>query len=220
MRQVPHELIKDGLPTMVGSVVQAGIADPSILFLAIGDHEVDNYPLQVGQFESGDAELDMWLTRTYLEGGGGGNAGESYLLSWYFASQHTVTDAWEKRQKKGFLFTIGDEPGLKSLPKAAIAELLPGVQSSFTDVELLAKAQEKYNVYHIHVSHGGSGGYDRAIDYWKNILGQNTIVINDHHEVAKTIANIVVNNCEKAVTATTTPKTEEKTEETKPEIML
>jgi hypothetical protein len=219
MRQVPHELIKDGLPTMVGSVVQAGIADPSILFLAIGDHEVDNYPLQVGQFESGDAELDMWLTRTYLEGGGGGNAGESYLLSWYFAAQHTVTDAWDKRQQKGFLFTIGDEPGLKNLPKAAIAELLPGAEASFTDVELLAKAQERYNVYHIHVSHGGTG-YDRAIDYWKNILGQNVIVIKDHQEVAKTIANLVVNNSEKAVSAT--PKTEEKTEKTedKPEIML
>lgn len=75
MGKIPHELIKDGLPTMVGSLIQNGIKDVSLMFGAIGDHECDKFPLQVAQFESGDAELDMWLTRTYLEGGGGGNAG-------------------------------------------------------------------------------------------------------------------------------------------------
>jgi len=75
MGYIPHEMIKDGLPTLMGTLIQNGVSDASLMFGAIGDHEHDRCPLQIGQFESGDAELDMWLTRTYLEGGGGGNAG-------------------------------------------------------------------------------------------------------------------------------------------------
>ena len=70
MRRIPHELVKDGLPKLMGTLLQNGVKDASLLFTAIGDHECDSYPLQVGQFESGDKELDLWLTRTYLEGGG------------------------------------------------------------------------------------------------------------------------------------------------------
>jgi hypothetical protein len=79
MGHIPYELIREGLPKLMGGIIQGGVPDPALLFLGIGDHECDNYPLQVGQFESGDEELDMWLTRTYIESGGGGNGGESYL---------------------------------------------------------------------------------------------------------------------------------------------
>ena len=108
----------------MGGLIQNGIPDPTLLFLAIGDHECDKSPLQVGQFESGDPELDLWLTRTWLEKGGGGNAGESYLLAHYFAAYHTDIDAYNKRGKRGFLFTVGDEPGLTSLPGRVIDEIM------------------------------------------------------------------------------------------------
>lgn len=154
MGHIPHELIKDGLPKLMGGIIQGGVPDPALLFLGIGDHECDRFPLQVGQFESGDEELDMWLTRTYIEGGGGGNAGESYLLAWYFAAFHTKTDAFEKRGQKGLLFTVGDEPGLKTLPASAIKEIMGQGQQTYTHLELLAEAQKKYDVYHISVQIG------------------------------------------------------------------
>ena len=66
-------------------IIQSGIKDPQVLFLAIGDHECDTSPLQVGQFESSDELLEHWLTHVWLEGGGGGNRGESYALAWHFA---------------------------------------------------------------------------------------------------------------------------------------
>lgn len=68
MGMIPHQLVKEGLPTLMGTITQRGVEDTSLLFMAVGDHEHDRFPLQVSQFESGDAELDMWLTRTYLEG--------------------------------------------------------------------------------------------------------------------------------------------------------
>jgi hypothetical protein len=85
MGTVPHFLVKDGLPNMMDKIIKAGVADPQVLFLGIGDHECDEAPLQVGQFESSDELLDKWLTDIYLEGRGGGNYGESYLLAWFFA---------------------------------------------------------------------------------------------------------------------------------------
>lgn len=193
MGDIPVEMVKDGLPKMVSKIIQNGIPDPQILFLGIGDHECDEAPLQVGQFESGDAELDLWLTRTWNEHGGGGNAGESYLLAWYFAAMHTVHDCYEKREEKGLLFTIGDEPNLKHLPKSAIQEIMDNnPQSSYTDVELLKLAEKTYDVYHIIINHSNTA--ERSKSYWNKILGQNCIVIKDYTKIGDTIANIVLSN--------------------------
>lgn len=193
MLRIPHYLVKDGLPNMMSNIIQRGVLDPAVLFLAVGDHECDRHPLQVGQFESGDAELDLWLTRTYLEGGGGANEGESYLLAWYFASKHTVTDAWDKRKEKGFLFTIGDEPCLRNIPHLAITEIMDvPSQETYTDKELLKSAQEKYNVYHLHVMEGSAG--QRSLGYWKQLLGDHCIVIEHQEDISKKIADIVTAN--------------------------
>lgn len=206
MGHIPHEMIKTGLPTLMGSLIQSGIADAALMFGAIGDHETDSFPLQIAQFESGDAELDMWLTRTYLEGGGGGNAGESYLLAWYFGAHHTSTDAFEKRGKKGFIFTIGDEPCLKNLPVSAVKGVMGETavgQGNYSREELLAAAQEKNYVYHIHLNHGGRH-CDKA---WKELLGSNLIEITDHTTLSKVMSEIILSH----------NSVEEKTEETKTE---
>lgn len=193
MGHIPHEMIKSGLPTLMGTLIQNGVSDASLMFGAIGDHECDSCPLQVAQFESGDAELDMWLTRTYIEGRGGGNAGESYLLAYYFASHHVKTDAFDKRKKKGFVFTIGDEPCLKTLPLSSVREIMGNTavgQSSYSREELLASAQEKNYVYHIHINHQG-----RSCDAsWKQMLGENLIEISDYTNVSKVISDIILSN--------------------------
>jgi len=191
MGHIPHEMIKDGLPTLMGTLLQNGINDASLMFGAIGDHEADRYPLQVGQFESGDAELDMWLTRSYLEGGGGGNAGESYLLAWYFAANHVRTDASEKRGKKGFVFTIGDEPCLNNLPATAVKNIMGNTgigQGNYTIDELLVAAQKNNHVYHIHVNHG-----NRYCDArWKQLLGANLIEVDDYKIISKVISDLIL----------------------------
>lgn len=195
MLDIPQHLVKEGLPKIVSTIIQKGIPDPQILFLGVGDHECDRAPLQVGQFESGDEELDLWLTRTWLEGGGGSNAGESYLLAHYFAANHTSIDCWEKRKQKGILFTIGDEPGLKSLPSRSVKEIMgDGAQGNYTDEQLLEAAQESYDVYHLHLNH--RSGSSRAEQYWKNLLGQNCIILENYEDVPNMISKIVIENVE------------------------
>ena len=193
MDRIPHFLIKNGLPKIMDGMISKGVLDPQILFLAIGDTRCDNYPLQVGQFESGDLELDTWLTRTYLEGHGGGNGGESYHLAWYFAALHTVSDAWEKRHQKGFIFTIGDDNCHGALPANVIKELTTDqVDNALTNEELLLLAKERYNVYHFNLTEDNRG--DRSSLFWKNLLGDNAIDIDDHKNIADEIIKIVTAN--------------------------
>lgn len=193
MGKIPHQLIKDGLPTMMSSMIQRGVADASLMFVAIGDHECDKAPLQVAQFESGDAELDMWLTRTWIEGNGGGNAGESYLLGWYAGAFLTDCEAFTKQGRKGFLITIGDEPNLASLPASAIKEFIgSNEQKTWSAAELLGKAQEKWNVYHLHVTHSYQA--KNSLDKWKSVLGQHCIEVEDYTTIANVVADIVSSN--------------------------
>jgi hypothetical protein len=193
MRHVPHEMIVDGLPKLMSSLIQNGAPDAALMFGAIGDHETDRSPLQIGQFESGDEELDGWLTKTWLESGGGSNPGESYLLAWYFAAFHVRTDAWEKRQEKGFLFTIGDESCLPVLPMSAVQKIMGEAavgQGQYTMQELLDAAQKQNHVYHIHLNHAS-----RFCDpKWKQLLGNNLIEMSDHREVSHIIANVILSH--------------------------
>jgi hypothetical protein len=192
MLTVPHEMVKDGLPTMVSTIIQGGNLDPQVLFLAIGDHECDRAPLQVGQFESGDEELDKWLTSIYLESGGGGNDGESYLLAWYFAGLRTSIDCFEKRGQKGLLFTIGDEPCLRGISESHLKKVFgDGQYSSYRAEELLALAREKYHVYHINVEETGTSRSRGSVDKWKTLIGENLINVYSHTEIPQKIAEVV-----------------------------
>lgn len=196
MGRIPEDLMRKGLPTLMQTILNEGIKDPQLLFLAIGDHECDDSPLQVGQFESSDELMDYWLKNVYIEGGGGGNSGESYSLAHYFAGYHTSIDCWEKRNQKGFLFTIGDEPTLKTYPKENIESIMgsEGMQvKSFSAVELLEKARETYNVYHLHLREGSNGKNEHVIEGWKQLIGDDLIVVNDKYSISKIIADKIVN---------------------------
>jgi hypothetical protein len=192
MGSIPHHLVKEGLPDIMDSIMKSGIKHPQVLFLGIGDHEVDTFPLQVGQFESSDELLDKWLTDLYLEGGGGGNEGESYLLAWYFASKHTSIDCFEKRKQKGFLFTIGDEPYLKSVPKSALKDIMgDGQYENSQASELLDRARKTYNVYHILIKQGSAGSRQDTHDSWKQLLGDSLIIAEKYQDTSKFIAETI-----------------------------
>lgn len=189
MGHVPDAFIREEMTKMMAGLYAAGLTDAQVLFLGIGDHECDRAPLQAGQFEADDQLLDKWLKDIYLEAGGGGNAGESYLLAWYYAANHTVLDAVTKRGQKGFIFTIGDEANLKSLPVPAQQRIF-GDNGSYvaeTDFSLLKKAQEKYNVYHLHLTETGRGSRAHEYEGWKQNLGDNCVILDSYKKIAETI---------------------------------
>ena len=130
----------------------------------------------------------------YLEGGGGGNDGESYLLAWYVAGYHTSIDSFEKRGKKGVLITIGDEPTLKEVPARVLDELFgKGQHTNVTASELLDKAREMYHCYHLHICQTGAGSRERTKQGWKQLMGDENLRLVQHKEdVADEIAQIVI----------------------------
>lgn len=192
---VPEHIVKEALPDLISSLMEAGIEDPQVLFLGIGDFIYDRAPLQVGQFESSAELLDRWLTRVYLEGGGGGNNQEGYNLAHLFAARHTSIDCWEKRKQKGFLFTIGDEPVFPTIPAEIITRYTcTNSAETITTEAIIKEAQEKYNVFHMHLEHDDWAKRDSRKGNWKELLGENYIEIPDYKTVAKRIAQVVIQN--------------------------
>jgi hypothetical protein len=214
MGSIPNFLVKNGLPKIMEKIFNGGEKDPQILFLAVGDHECDSSPLQVGQFESNDELLDKWLKDVYLEGGGGGNNGESYHLAWYFAGRHTSIDSFEKRNKKGILFTIGDEPVLEDLPKSKINSIMGTTHDENFNLDgILKSAQKMYHVYHIHVKQTMSGQKKETIDSWKKILGDNLLIAEKSEDIAELISSVVLKHSNGKVESPTKLNNEIKNEE-------
>jgi hypothetical protein len=193
MGMVPEDIVKNSLPDLVGSIIEAGFEHPQVLFLALGDHVYDSAPLQVGQFESSAELLDRWLTKVFLEGGGGGNGGESYSLAHYFASRFTSIDCFEKRGQKGFLFTIGDEPCLPQLHKDSLIRFTAADEASdLSSAQVIEEAKKMYNVYHLHILHNAMAKTLPRQAGWKEILGDNFILLEDYTKIAKTIADLII----------------------------
>lgn len=191
---VPEFLVREGLPHIMNAVYQAGLKHPQVLFAGIGDHKCDSAPFQVGQYETSDELLDKWLTQTFLEGGGGGNGGESYALAWYFAGFRTALDCHEKRGQKGILFTIGDEPCHRDYSGMHLKEIFGG-KAEFRDMsamEMLTEARKKYHVFHIIISQTSEGGNSKTHAGWKELMGDNLLIANDQADVAKLITEAVL----------------------------
>ena len=192
MGRIPEDIVKNELPTLMNTIIDNGVEHPQVLFGAVNDHHCIHTPLQIGQFESGTEELDKWLTSVAIQSGGGAQARESYLLAWYAAGRHTSIDCFEKRNEKGFLFTIGDEMSWDSISPDVIEQIFGGeAPEGVTDKQLLEEAQRMYNVYHIHVNEASYRDDPEVLGYWKDMLGERLIVINDYRGICATIATLI-----------------------------
>jgi hypothetical protein len=125
---------------------------------------------------------------------GGGNDSESYTFPWYFAAMHTSIDCFEKRGKKGYLFTVGDECVPPVLRASEIERYLGyNPEKDFTAEELLTMVSRSYNVFHIMVEQGSFMRSHRseAIESWTSLLGQNAIPISDYTKMSQVIISVI-----------------------------
>ena len=150
MGYLAAQIAKEGLnETMMKLFSTKPVTDPQIMLAALGD-VVDSAPLQVTQFES-DIRIAEQLMDLWLEGRGG-DSPEDYNLLWYFAAKHTSTDCFEKRGKKGYIFTIGDADCHRSITGDSLRKVFGEKEDELTLKQTAEMAKEKYELFHIHIS--------------------------------------------------------------------
>ena len=191
-------MIRTGLPTLINNIYdRKPVKDPHVLCMGLGDAECDQAPLQVTQFEAEAVPLITQVEKIYLEGNGGGNRYESYSLAWLFAALRTKIDSFDKRGKKGYLFTVGDEPPPPALYKTSLNTIFgedviqPGEMRLS---ELLTMVSKQWEVYHIIVKEGNfvkSSGIDAVLNPWREVLGERAIVLDDHTKMAELIVSVI-----------------------------
>lgn len=184
MGDIAHQIAKDGLGKIIeGILEQKPVSDPHILFSAIGDVTCDSAPLQASQFEV-DHRIIEQLNQIYVEGGGGGNRTESYDLPWYFAANMTSIDCFEKRNKKGYLFTFGDEEPPSGVTKRQVKHFIGReAQGDYSAKDLLEAASEKYHVFHVIIEEGwyaNSVGAKRVTKNWKRLMGNRALPLDNY----------------------------------------
>lgn len=189
MGDIPDLLARKELPTFMKLLTTCGVPDPQLLFMAIGDANSDDAPLQVGQFESTAELMDQWLTRSYLEGGGGGSGEESYELAFYVAAQHTDMDCWTQRKKRGYLFVTGDELPYEVVSRHQIEGLIgTKLDEDIPIEEVIAAAAESYHVFFLIPD---LKRRQRCEKRWRELLGDQVICMESPEDTCAVAAAIV-----------------------------
>jgi hypothetical protein len=194
MGMIADAMAREGIGTLVEEILQRQpVSDPHIMACGIGDSYHDDAPLQVTQFEA-DIRIADQLKMIWLEKGGGGNSHEGYHLPWYFAAQHTQIDCFEKRGKKGYLFTVGDEEPPEELLAAHAAAIFgDSLQRDLSVNELLTLVSRTYHVFHVVVEEGNHARahLPQVLKKWNNLLGRRVLRLKDYRRLAEVVVSAI-----------------------------
>jgi len=203
MGEVPR-VLREKLAQLHGLLGRRGcVSDPQILFGAIGDANTgwaggrsEIAPLQVGQFES-DNRMDANLESIYLEGNGGGQAHETYELGAYFLARHTFLETFERNQKKGYAFFIGDERAYPTVSRESVERLIGDkLDEDLPTKQIFEELEERYHVFFIFITQGGYDadftlGSSSDPESWRGLLGERALELDDAEAVCELIAATV-----------------------------
>jgi hypothetical protein len=190
MGDIPKLLATRQLPDFMKILTDCNVADPQLLFMAVGDAYSDGAPLQVGQFESTAELMDQWLTRSYLEGGGGGNEKESYELAMYFLAEHTEMDCTVKRGKRGYLFMTGDELPYPVLSRHVVDSVVGDrLDDDLKVEEIVAELQKSLVPFFLIPDSRRRGRCERR---WRDLLGDHVLCLDEPTDVCFVAAGAVL----------------------------
>jgi hypothetical protein len=133
--------------------------------------------------------MDDDLGRIVLEGGGGGQMMESYELAMYFMARHTVTDSWSKRGRRGYLFIIGDELAYPKVDRRQVSRLIGDDLGEDVPLrQIVDEVTRRWDTYYLLPAGSHYAGNHKVLDFWRDLLGQNAVVLDDLEAVCETIA--------------------------------
>ena len=190
MNDIPLRIVKK-LPDLMDLIIKRKfLADPQVLFGAVNDATTMAVaPLEIGQFESGNQMDDVITNILVTQGGGGGTSQESYELAMYFLARHSKLDCVEKRNRKGYLFIVGDEMPYDAVDKTEVKQIIGDeIPQDISVEEILKELQKMYNVFWLFP--GGSSHWDDSVvkSRLQKLLGQNLIMLPDPEQICTAIA--------------------------------
>ncbi len=189
MGDIPDLLARRELPRFMRILGDCSVADPQVLFLAVGDATSDRAPLQVGQFETTAELMDQWLTWSYLEGGGGPGDTESYELGLYFLAQHTEIDCWNRRQKRGYVFMTGDEKPYPAVSRTVVEAVIGDrVDEDIPTSAVVAALQERYEPFFLVPDLARRARCERT---WRDLLGDHVVCMESAADTCYVAAGLV-----------------------------
>lgn len=198
MRTAPG-IIQQRLHRLMSLLVDRNyIEHPAIFIGAVGDANSDHAPLQIAQFESG-IEVDDWIDRIWGEGNGGGQGKETYEIAHYWAARHTSLDCWERRQQKGYLFTIGDEGFYPQVDKYLVKQVIgDDLEVNIPTRQIIEELQERWHVYHIALRTRTLN--DSILGDWRRLLGDDHVIEMQSPENASELLGTAIGIVEGRVT--------------------
>lgn len=166
-------IIYDKMPMFYGQIIMQGyLEDPAVSFAVVGDVYSDRAPIQICDFEQG-TELDNWLKKLWLEGGGGGQGKESYELTGYFYARHCEL----RNAEKPFFFFIGDEGFYPILEEDYIYEHIGERPGNIEAKTIFKELNQKFNLFLIHKMYGSKRDDKNVVDQWKEVINPERILI-------------------------------------------
>ena len=167
MADWPGEIF-DRLPLLYQTLSQYK-EDLDISFCAIGDAHSDSFPLQVNNFAK-ELDLEDSVAALIPEGGGGGQARESYELFGAYMMDHChIPNAVDP-----FLLIFGDEGFYDPINQNQV-EHYTVKKTEFSDSNAMWKALgQKFNVYHLHKPY--FNGDEPIVRQWSKALGPEKVV--------------------------------------------
>ncbi|MBR6513295.1 MAG: hypothetical protein IKT46_00535 [Clostridia bacterium] len=164
------------------------VTNPHVMCAAITSPAEPNGALQVTQFEADIRVVEQLLE---LKVGFSGNRYSYDSLVWYFAAKHTSIDSFNKRGKKGFLFTIGDEICGAHRGESLLAEEIRAVYGddynggSISLAQVYSMAAEKYEIFHIVVKRESSA------ESWSDFLPGRVAYVSNIEYLCEAITSIM-----------------------------
>lgn len=194
MGHIPQYMATEGIGKIMADILKyQPVKDPHVLMSVFADAKGDSDALQVAQFEADNRIAEQAIQ--FKLGGGGEQDSESYDYPWLFAATMTKTDSWDKRGKKGYLFTMGDEPAPQRTNTKYELEAVFGYDiqgglkfdRSYTSMEMLEMAKQKWVVFHIVIEEGSRGRSGQTTRSWKETLGPNCLFLDNYKFLAQLI---------------------------------
>lgn len=186
------QIAQKNLPQLMNKLL-ASVTDPQIAIWSNDDarsNPTAHNAIQLSDFES-DNRIDESIRNLWLTGNGGGNGGESYDLILYAAARKTVSDAWEKRHKKGYLTLYADEYFFSEVAVDDVRRIFGDpLEKNIPLADIIAEVKEKWNVK---ILWPASSGFIASRKQYEQLFGSNCVEILESPEhLCDKVASIVV----------------------------